>query len=104
MHENISDVRGDTSQLSQTSNFHKPCVFKDGKDLKRSIKKVNLAKSVLLREHDAVREIVCLLFTNAGPTVSVHAESLAALAVVRAPSVDTGLLASSVELLTLIYI
>lgn len=46
----------------------------------------------------------CRGLTNAGPTVGVHAEAFAALTVVRARCVDTHLLASSIELLTLIYI
>lgn len=42
--------------------------------------------------------------TNAGPTISVHAEAFAALTVISARCIDTRLLASSIELLTLIYI
>lgn len=42
--------------------------------------------------------------TDAGPAICVHAESFAAFAVIRTCCVDARLLASSIELLTLIYI
>lgn len=44
------------------------------------------------------------LLTNAGPSVSVHAKALAALTVVGAYRVHTGLLAAAIQLLTLIHV
>lgn len=42
--------------------------------------------------------------TNAGAAVAVHAEAFAALAVMRAGSVDARLLASAVEDLALVHV
>lgn len=42
--------------------------------------------------------------TNASAAIAVHAEPLAALAVMRAASVDTRLLASAVEHVALVHI
>ncbi len=78
------------------ANIHK---YSSGKNVLR----VKMQKE-LKRLPQALPHKCCFELTNAGATISVHAEAFAALTVVGARCVNTRLLASSIELLTLIYI